>query len=118
CFENWPRGLEILFPAIPSQRGVERPLLLCQGSALRSDERTNRNLDNAGVPPGTFVQIDPKQTHVRKVWGAKKGLTQSPYARPIYFLDIRSGYAFGWCQIENGVLTLIPHPDSGEPTRT
>lgn len=70
------------------------------------------------VPPGTFVQIDPKQTHVRKVWGAKKGLTQSPYARPIYFLDIRSGYAFGWCQIENGVLTLIPHPDSGEPTRT
>jgi hypothetical protein len=70
------------------------------------------------IPPGTFVQIDPKQNHVRKSWGAKKGLTQSPYARPIYFLDIRSGYAFGWCQIENGVLTLIPHPDSGKPTRT
>jgi hypothetical protein len=34
------------------------------------------------------------------------------------FADIRTGYACGWCQIENGILTLIPHPDSGEPTRT
>jgi predicted transcriptional regulator len=69
------------------------------------------------LPPGTFVQIDAKQTRVSKGW-AKKGTVQSPFARPIYFLDIRIGYACGWCQIEDGVLTLIPHPDSGEPTRT
>ena len=69
------------------------------------------------ISPGTFVQIDAKQTRVRKSW-AKKGTVQSPFARPIYFLDIRTGYACGWCQIEEGVLTLIPHPDSGEPTRT
>jgi transcriptional regulator with XRE-family HTH domain len=69
------------------------------------------------LPPGTFVQIDAKQTHVGKGW-AKKTTAQSPYARPIYFLDIRTGYACGWCEIENGVLTLIPHPDSGEPVRT
>jgi hypothetical protein len=69
------------------------------------------------LPPGTFVQIDAKQARVTKSW-AKKGTVQSPFARPIYFLDIRIGYACGWCQIEDGVLTLIPHPDSGEPTRT
>ena len=32
--------------------------------------------------------------------------------------DIRTGHACGWCEIKDGVLTLIPHPDSGEETRT
>jgi transcriptional regulator with XRE-family HTH domain len=69
------------------------------------------------IPPGTFVQIDAKQTRVRKS-SAKSAMGQSPFARPIYFLDIRSGYACGWCEIKDGQLTLIPHPDSGEQTRT
>ena len=69
------------------------------------------------LPPGTFVQIDAKQTRVQK-GPFSRGSTQSQFARPIYFLDLRTGYACGWCQIENGILTLIPHPDSGEPTRT
>jgi transcriptional regulator with XRE-family HTH domain len=69
------------------------------------------------LPPGTFVQIDAKQTHVRKLPFGKP-MQQSPFARPIYFLDIRTGYACGWCEIKDGVLTLIPHPDSGEQTRT
>jgi transcriptional regulator with XRE-family HTH domain len=69
------------------------------------------------LPPGTFVQIDAKQTHVRKN-SATKGTGQSPFARPIYFLDIRTGYACGWCEIKDGILTLIPHPDSGELTRS
>lgn len=69
------------------------------------------------LPPGTFVQIDAKQARVQK--GPWKQ-TRSPfqYARPIYFLDIRTGYACGWCEIKSGVLELIPHPDSGLPTRT
>jgi len=68
------------------------------------------------LAPGTFVRIDPKQTRIKNA-PAKRSSSQSPYARPIYFLDLRTGYACGWCQIQNGVLTLIPHPDSGEPTR-
>lgn len=69
------------------------------------------------LPPGTFVQIDPKQTRVQKgPLQAEAG--QSQFARPIYFLDIRTGHACGWCEIKNGVLTLIPHPHSGQPTRT
>jgi transcriptional regulator with XRE-family HTH domain len=69
------------------------------------------------LPPGTFVQIDAQQTRVKKT-SAKKGMGQSQFARPIYFLDIRTGYACGWCEIKDGQLTLIPHPDSGEQTRT
>lgn len=69
------------------------------------------------LPPGTFVRIDAKQTHVKNE-AVKKEAGRSLYGRPIYFLDIRTGYACGWCQIENGVLTLIPHPDSGVKART
>lgn len=69
------------------------------------------------LPPGTFVQIDAKQTRVKKVLN-KQGTGKSQFVRPIYFLDIRSGYVCGWCEIKDGQLTLIPHPDSGEQTRT
>jgi transcriptional regulator with XRE-family HTH domain len=79
---------------------------------------TNDRTMSPLLSPGTFVQIDAKQTRVRKTWAKKGTGQQSPFARPIYFLDIRTGYACGWCQLEDGVLTLIPHPDSGEPTRT
>jgi len=69
------------------------------------------------LPPGTFVQIDAKQARVQKgPW--KHSGSRFQFARPIYFLDIRTGYACGWIEIKNGVLELIPHPDSGVPTRT
>lgn len=69
------------------------------------------------LPPGTFVQIDAKQTRVQK-GTTRPNVGSSQFARPIYFLDTRTGYACGWCEIQDGVLTLIPHPDSGERTRT
>jgi transcriptional regulator with XRE-family HTH domain len=69
------------------------------------------------LPPGTFVQIDAKQARVQKGPWKQTG-SQFQFARPIYFLDIRTGYACGWIEIKNGVLELIPHPDSGVPTRT
>ena len=72
---------------------------------------------NPLLPPGTFVQIDAKQTRVKQ-GPSKQGAGQFQFARAIYFLDIRSGYACGWCEIKDGQLTLIPHPDSGEQTRT
>ena len=69
------------------------------------------------LPPGTFVQIDAKQARVQKGPWKQTG-SQFQFARPIYFLDIRTGYACGWIEIKNGLLELIPHPDSGVPTRT
>jgi hypothetical protein len=32
--------------------------------------------------------------------------------------NIRTGYRCGYCEIKSGILTLIPHPDSGLPTET
>jgi transcriptional regulator with XRE-family HTH domain len=69
------------------------------------------------LPPGSFVQIDAKQNRIRK-GPFKKSSSESHFARPIYFLDIRTGYACGWCELKDGVLTLVPHPDSGVETRT
>ena len=69
------------------------------------------------LPPGSFVRIDTKQNRVKK-GPFQKISSESHFARPIYFLDIRHGYRCGWCEVKNGVLTLIPHPDSGEQTQT
>jgi hypothetical protein len=69
------------------------------------------------LPPGSFVQIDAKQTRIKK-GPFKKSSSESHFARPIYFLDIRKGYKCGWCELKDGVMTLIPHPDSGEQTQT
>jgi hypothetical protein len=69
------------------------------------------------LPPGTFLQIDPKQNRIKK-GPYKKSSSESHFARPIYFLDIRNGYKCGWCELKNGVLTFIPHPDSGEQTQS
>lgn len=69
------------------------------------------------LPPGSFVQIDTKQNRIRK-GPFKKSSSESHFARPIYFLDTRKGYKCGWCELKDGVLTLIPHPDSGEQTQS
>jgi len=69
------------------------------------------------LPPGSFVQIDTKQDRIKK-GPFPKSSSESHFARPIYFLDIRKGYRCGWCELKDGLLTLIPHPDSGAQTET
>jgi len=54
--------------------------------------------------PGSFVQID--QT-CRKVQRFK---WRSEFERPIYFLELRNGYACSWCDLQGQLLTLLPHP--------
>jgi transcriptional regulator with XRE-family HTH domain len=98
---------------VPAERLRHLNLRRCLYGYIGTKDRTMSPI----LAPGTFVRIDPKQTRVKRA-PLKRSSSQSPYSRPIYFLDIRTGYACGWCQIQNGVLTLIPHPDSGEPTRT
>ena len=54
--------------------------------------------------PGSFVQIDHRQTKIQpRDW-------RTEYDRPIFFLELRDGYACGWCELHGGRLTLIPHP--------
>jgi len=58
------------------------------------------------IRPGSLVQIDPTQ---RKVSAAK---WKNEFDRPIFFIELRGGYACGWCELDRGRLTVIPHPQS------
>ena len=54
--------------------------------------------------PGSFVQIDPR---VRKVQPTR---SRTEVDRPIYFVELREGYACAWCDLQDGQLLLLPHP--------
>jgi hypothetical protein len=66
--------------------------------------------DNAMHPllrAGSFVQIDDRQTKIEKApW-------QSEFDRPIYFVELRNGYACSWCELQGKELFVVPHPLSG-----
>lgn len=60
--------------------------------------------------PGSLVQIDDQQkapTH---------GVYRSEFDRPIWFLELRSGYVCSWCEMRRDRIVSIPHPLS--PCRT
>jgi len=54
--------------------------------------------------PGSFVQIDAR---VRKVQPLR---WRTEFDRPIYFVELRDGYACSWCDLLDGQLLLLPHP--------
>lgn len=54
--------------------------------------------------PGTFVQIDER---FRKVQSFK---WRTEFERPIYFVELRNGYACSWCELQGNQLILVPHP--------
>ncbi len=54
--------------------------------------------------PGSFVQIDQRVTKIRPArW-------RTEHDRPIFFVELRDGYACSWCEIQDGHLLLLPHP--------
>jgi len=54
--------------------------------------------------PGSFVQIDQTSRKVQRFkW-------RTEFERPIYFLELRDGYACSWCDLQGQMLTLLPHP--------
>lgn len=61
--------------------------------------------------PGSFVQVDESRTDV------VRGGWHSEYERPIYFLEMREGFACCWCSVEGNRITLQPHPLSPVPVR-
>jgi len=63
------------------------------------------------ILPGSFVQIDPTQTKIRK------GAARRELDRPIYFIELRKGYACGWCELKDGQLSVIPHLNSPQSIR-
>ena len=58
------------------------------------------------LQPGALVAIDERNVKI-----ATRGWT-SEMDRPIYFLELRDGYACGWCSLVDGCVCLQPHPAS------
>jgi transcriptional regulator with XRE-family HTH domain len=58
------------------------------------------------VQPGALVLIDENR---RKI--VSSGWTNE-FDRPIYFLEHRKGFVFGWCVLNGKQLVLQPHPAS------
>lgn len=63
------------------------------------------------IRPGSIVRINDRD---RKIQSAA---WENEFARPIYFFELRQGYACGWCQLDNRELSIIPHSLSRAPIR-
>jgi len=58
------------------------------------------------IRPGAVVAIDVRQNKVKM--GSWRNVTD----RPIYFVELRDGYACCWCELDGNHLILIPCPES------
>lgn len=58
------------------------------------------------IRPGSFVAIDARQNKVTA------GSWQNEFDRPIYFVELKKGYACSWCELDNHRLILVPCPRS------
>jgi len=56
--------------------------------------------------PGALVAIDESRRRIAAAGWANE------FERPIYFLEERGGYLFGWCTLTEGRLLVQPHPAS------
>src|SRR5215469_8951741 len=54
--------------------------------------------------PGALVLVDPQRQKI------EAGGWKNEAERPIYLIDIRSGYRCCWCLLEKNRLVLQPHP--------
>jgi transcriptional regulator with XRE-family HTH domain len=63
------------------------------------------------IRPGSIVQVDERDRICRQTrW-------QTEFDRPIYLIELRSGFLCSWCEIEANRLLSIPHPLSPCSTR-
>jgi transcriptional regulator with XRE-family HTH domain len=61
--------------------------------------------------PGSFVLIDENLRDIdTSRW-------RTEFDRPIYFVELRVGYACCWCELDDDELLLIPHPLSSQAHR-
>lgn len=58
------------------------------------------------IRPGSLIEIDTAQRRV----GGQRWRTE--HDRPIFFTELRGGFACSWCELQSGRLTLIPSPQS------
>ena len=58
-----------------------------------------------------MLEIDTSQKKLQPVsW-------HNEFDRPIYFVELRNGYACGWCELQGNQLLIIPHYSSPAAVR-
>lgn len=63
------------------------------------------------IRPGSLLQIDTRQNRLQSSsW-------HNEFHRPIYFVELRDGYACGWCELQGNQLLIIPHHSSPASVR-
>jgi transcriptional regulator with XRE-family HTH domain len=72
----------------------------CQYGYIGTDDYSMYPL----LRPGSFVQIE---SHAARLQSSE---WRTEFDRPIYFIELRDGYACSWCEMRGSQLTLIPHP--------
>jgi transcriptional regulator with XRE-family HTH domain len=86
----------------------EVPIALIQRLDVRHSQYGYIGLNDLTLSPmlrpGSFVQINQK---VRKIQNAK---WRTEFDRPVYFVELRDGYACSWCELQGNQLFLVPHP--------
>ncbi len=60
--------------------------------------------------PGSLVLIEERARIAAGGW-------RNEHDRPIYFFELRDGYACGWCDLTDGRLIIQPHPASQQKPR-
>jgi len=63
------------------------------------------------IRPGALVEIDISQN------GPKRASWHNEFERPIFFVELRDGYACGWCELQGNQLLIIPHHSSPSTVR-
>jgi transcriptional regulator with XRE-family HTH domain len=58
------------------------------------------------IRPGAEVEVDTTQNRLHaNSW-------HNEFERPIFFIELRDGYACGWCEVQGNQLLIIPHHSS------
>lgn len=63
------------------------------------------------IRPGALVRVDTRQRKIQTAW-------PNEHNRPIYFVELRNGYACSWCELQGNQLLIIPHHSSQRSIRT
>ena len=63
------------------------------------------------IRPGALLEIDTSQNKLQTVSRTNE------FDRPIYFVELRNGWACGWCELQDNELLIIPHQSSPAKVR-
>ena len=63
------------------------------------------------IRPGALVEIDMSQNTPQAAYW------HNEFERPIFFIELRDGYACGWCELQGNQLLIIPHHSSPSTVR-